>query len=103
MSDENAQSVLFADFQHLFRAFPVENSDPHAAGHARRFRRDTHDDDVPAPLHDLLRAALPRCPALELVILERLGDTIHGSEAAARLRDDFTRIRAAIREHHHDG
>lgn len=71
-------------------------SEPRAGGRARRFRRDTHDDDVPAAVHELLVRALPRCPALELVVLERIGDTIRGDDAAARLRDDFERVRAAV-------
>jgi hypothetical protein len=37
------------------------------------------------------------------VILERLGDTLVGPEAAVRLREDFLRVRAAIEEHHTDG
>lgn len=78
-------------------------SEPRAGGHARRFRRDTHDDDVPAAVHELLREALPRCPALELVVLERIGDTIRGAAAEARLRDDFARVRAAVREACGDG
>jgi uncharacterized protein (UPF0276 family) len=77
-------------------------SEPQVAGRSRRFRRDTHDDDVPAMVHELLGSALPRCPALELVVLERLGDTIHGADAAARLRDDFARVHAAVREHDSD-
>lgn len=78
-------------------------SEPHAGGHARRFRRDTHDDDVPAAVHELLREVLPRCPALELVVLERIGDTLRGPDAAACLRDDFTRVRAAVQEARGDG
>jgi uncharacterized protein (UPF0276 family) len=77
-------------------------SEPRAAGQARRFRRDTHDDDVPTAVHELLVRALPRCPALELVVLERIGDTIHGDDAAARLRSDFARVRAAVEEQQRD-
>jgi uncharacterized protein len=73
-------------------------SEPRIGEHSRSFRRDTHDDDVPAAVHELLRHALPRCPALELVVLERLGDTISDPDAAARLRDDFARVRAAVEE-----
>lgn len=78
-------------------------SEPHVDGNARRFRRDTHDDDVPAPVHELLRHALPCCPALELVVLERIGSTIAGPHAAARLRDDLARVRAAVEEARGDG
>jgi uncharacterized protein (UPF0276 family) len=78
-------------------------SEPRVEGRARRFRRDTHDGDVPAAVHELLRAALPRCPALALVVLERIGDTITGPGAAARLREDFLRVRATIEEAGRDG
>lgn len=71
-------------------------SEPRAQGRSRRFRRDTHDDDVPAAVHELLVATLPRCPALELVVLERLGDTLHGPRAEAALREDFARLRDAV-------
>jgi uncharacterized protein (UPF0276 family) len=59
----------------------------------RRFRRDTHDGDVPDPVHALLEAAVPRCPGLEVVVLERLGATLVGEDAARRLQDDFRHVR----------
>lgn len=74
-------------------------SNASVAGHTRRFRRDTHDGDVPEPVHELLLYALPRCPALEVVVLERLGFTLEGPDDGARLRDDFMRMRSAVQEH----
>lgn len=68
-------------------------SDPVVGAHTRRFRRDTHDDDVPEPVHVLLEQAMSKCSCVELVVLERIGSTITGDAAAARLRDDFHRIR----------
>jgi len=73
-------------------------SEPLVKGSARRFRRDTHDDDVPDAVFEVLREALPRCPALELVVLERIGFTIEGLEAEERFRADFRRVRATVEE-----
>lgn len=78
-------------------------SSPLVDGRARRFRRDTHDDDVPGEVHALLRRVLPRCPALELVVLERIGFTIEGPTDEARFREDFVRVRAAVEEARADG
>ncbi|MCA9655218.1 MAG: DUF692 family protein [Myxococcales bacterium] len=78
-------------------------SSPIARGRARRFRRDTHDDDVPDAVHALLARVLPRCPALEVVVLERLGSTLARPDAEARFRDDFMRVRSAVQEGRADG
>ena len=63
---------------------------------AGRFRRDTHDDALPEGALDLLALALPRCPALEAVIVERIGPTLADPGAQLRLRDDFHRVRALV-------
>jgi uncharacterized protein (UPF0276 family) len=68
-------------------------SDPIVGDRVRRFRRDTHDGDVPEPVHALLETAVARCPGLEVVVLERLGATLVGEDAARRLQDDFRRVR----------
>lgn len=60
------------------------------------FRRDTHDGAVPDEVFALLEAALPRLPALELVVLERMGGTIGGVAEEAGLRNDFARIREVV-------
>lgn len=59
-------------------------------------RRDTHDGDVPSEVFALLRLALDRCPAVEAVILERLGGTLADEESAARLRSDYRRARSIV-------
>lgn len=56
-------------------------------------RRDTHDGDVPPEVFALVERTLPKCPALECIVLERLGDTIADASAAERLRADFGRLR----------
>ena len=74
---------------------------PRADPAARPFRRDTHDGEVPAPLLPLLRRALASCPAIECVILERLGGTLSTAGDVARFRDDFRAIRALVTEASH--
>lgn len=96
------QLVNFAiDRDALLAAYPLERVRCiHIAGgtwwplpDGTRFRRDTHDDDVPTEVHALLGAVLPRCPALELVVLERIGGSVRDVDAADRLRRDFHRVK----------
>lgn len=56
------------------------------------FRRDTHDDAVPAPVLDLLAWIIPRCPALETVILERLPHALADERAREQWRDEWRTI-----------
>ncbi|MEI7928632.1 MAG: DUF692 family multinuclear iron-containing protein [Verrucomicrobiales bacterium] len=62
-------------------------------------RRDTHDDDVPEEVFALLRNALPRCPNTEVVIFERLGDTLDNPGAQERMRTDFLKMRSIVSGH----
>lgn len=64
----------------------------------RPFRRDTHDHAVPDALLAMLPGILGRCPALEVVILERLGFTFRDEADAEQYRQDYRRIRAIVRE-----
>ncbi|MBX7082900.1 MAG: DUF692 domain-containing protein [Nannocystaceae bacterium] len=59
-----------------------------------RFRRDTHDDEIPEPVLALLQQAVPLCPALEVVVIERLGETLVGHPDA--LQRDLERVRARL-------
>jgi len=65
-------------------------------GAGLRFRRDTHDGALPSEVLDLLTLALPRCPALEVVVVERIGDTVVELTDAERLRDDFMAVRDRV-------
>lgn len=62
----------------------------------RRVRMDSHDGDVPAEIWPLVRAALAGCPALEVVFLERRGQTLGDEASRAGLRADFLRLRAEV-------
>lgn len=70
-------------------------SSPHKA-----IRRDTHDQNVPEEVFDLLYLALARCPHAEAVIFERLGNTIANADDEARYRDDFYRLQQILQESH---
>lgn len=92
--------------EHLLR-FPLSRvREIHVSGgrlfhadcdHARPFRRDTHDDDVPEEVFALLELAVERCPRLELVVLERLGGTLASEAHRARFAEDYARMRRILR------
>ncbi len=78
----------------LHRARVVHMSGGSWSTHAStRFRRDTHDGQVPEPVLTLLPEALVRCPQLEAVILEQLGPSLADPALAQGYREDFTRVR----------
>ena len=62
----------------------------------RPIRRDTHDDDVPEAVFSLLKLALPRCPQTQVVIFERLGETLNQEPAKENVRADFLRMKSII-------
>lgn len=59
-------------------------------------RRDTHDDRVPDEVLSLLRAALPRLPALEAVLVERIGTAFAGPGDVDAFVRDVRRTRAVV-------
>ena len=68
----------------------------HPAG---RLRRDTHDGAVPDEVFALVPAVLARCPRLEVVVLERLGEAAGGPADAAlgeTLRAELERLRSLL-------
>lgn len=62
-------------------------------------RRDTHDDAVPEEVFEMLTEALPKCPKTQVVVLERLGNTLTDSSAAEDLRRDFLRMKSILSHH----
>lgn len=61
-----------------------------------RFRRDTHDDGVPAEVFEMLETALAECERTELVLLEQLGTSLDTPAAVTRWREDFERLRHEV-------
>ncbi len=94
------------DFEQLLLTYPLELvREIHLSGGSwsqyenLAIRRDTHDDQVPEELFQLLALTLKFCPHVESVILERLGGTINGGAAASNFRDDFSRLKAVVNSH----
>lgn len=65
----------------------------------RPFRRDTHDGPIPEQVFALLAFTLPRCPALEVVFVERLGGTLASALEAERYREEYRRVHALVTGH----
>lgn len=61
-----------------------------------KIRRDTHDGDVPEEVFELLAIALKRCPKVEAIIFERLGNTLDEESKITRFRQDFYHIKQTV-------
>jgi uncharacterized protein (UPF0276 family) len=64
-----------------------------ASAYGKPFRRDTHDALVPDEVLELVAWTIPRCPALEVVILERIPDALGDHDA---WRAEWTRLRSVV-------
>jgi uncharacterized protein (UPF0276 family) len=64
-----------------------------------KIRRDTHDNEVPNEVLDLLPLVLTNCPNVEAVILERIGGTMTNAEQQARFREDYRALAKLIEQH----
>lgn len=62
-------------------------------------RRDTHDGDVPEEVFAMLKEALPRCPQTQVVIFERLGNSLFDPAAREGMRNDFLRMKSIVAGH----
>ena len=60
------------------------------------FRRDTHDALVPDEVLELVSWIIPRCPALEVVIVERLPETLATEEAQVAWRSQWRELAAIV-------
>ncbi|MEO7800663.1 MAG: DUF692 family multinuclear iron-containing protein, partial [Ginsengibacter sp.] len=76
-------NISFEDLIHLYPLHRVREI--HVSGGswedsllspAKKVRRDTHDDTVPAEVFELLRQSIPLCPQLKFVVLEQLGSAL---------------------------
>lgn len=61
-------------------------------------RRDTHDDCIPEELFSILPFVLEKCPYLQYVIIERLGNTIKTKKESEDFLHNFRRIRKIMDE-----
>ncbi len=60
-------------------------------------RRDTHDGWVPAEVIELLAWVIPRCPALEVVVLERIPSALEDHALHDAWRAEFRAIADVVR------
>jgi uncharacterized protein len=60
------------------------------------FRRDTHDDRVPAELLKFLESSLPLLPQLKFVVLEQLPETLKKKENQKAFQDDFLGMKSIV-------
>jgi uncharacterized protein (UPF0276 family) len=102
------QSVNFnLDMKTLICSYPLERvREIHLSGGSwadsnyqnTPVRRDTHDDGIPAEVLNQLSFAIQSCPNLDLVIIERLGDTLQSLQDEALFRDEFLMVKSIVRE-----
>jgi len=59
---------------------------------------DSHDHAIPASAKELLAYALPRCPAVEVVIFERRDETWHDPQEIEIYRADFMDVHRIVQE-----
>ncbi len=64
----------------------------------KKIRRDTHDDQVPEAVFELLAIALHSCPNVEAVIFERIGHTLHTEAEIVGFRQDFLRMKQVVKD-----
>ena len=91
------------DVRELLARYPLERvRELHVAGgtwsdsaFGPPFRRDTHDALVPDEVLDLVAWTIPRCPALEVVILERLPTALGEPDA---WRAEWSRLAGVVRD-----
>jgi uncharacterized protein len=105
------QAVNFErDVRELIARYPLDRvRQIHVAGggwsessYGKPVRRDTHDGWVPAEVMELVAWTIPRCPALEVVVLERIPGALELASTHGPWRDEWRTladiVRAAARE-----
>ena len=96
---------LGLDAEALLETYPLDRvREVHVSGGAwyrargRSVRTDSHDGPVPDAVPPLLARALALCPNVEVVFLERRGQTLDSEDDRVRWRDDFRAMRAIVEE-----
>lgn len=97
------QAINFGfDPEELIARYPLDRvRELHVAGgtwsesvFGKPFRRDTHDALAPDEVFELVAWVIPRCPALEVVILERLPTAL---DDHAAWRTEWQRLASVVR------
>jgi len=89
------------DFMELIELYPMELvREIHISGGSwedeiygsEKIRRDTHDGNIPEDIFEILPEVLQKCPFLEFVIFERLGNTFQTERNILEYRKDLNRL-----------
>ena len=89
------------DFMQLIELYPLGSvREIHISGGSwedemygtEKIRRDTHDGNIPQEIFEILTEVLQKCPFLEFVIFERLGNTCQTEKDILEYRKDFNRL-----------
>ncbi len=64
----------------------------------KRIRRDTHDQNVPSILFDILPAVIQKCPHLEYVIFEQLSTSLQTENEINTFRNDYGKLKRIIEQ-----
>ena len=93
------------DMLELIRMYPLEKvKEIHLSGGSwqesaygnKPVRRDTHDDNIPGEIIDVLPKVFSQCLNLEYVIIERLGHTLNTEAQKQFFFDDFKKVKEII-------
>ncbi len=69
----------------------------------KKIRRDTHDDQVPEEVFQLLTLSIRKCPNLKYVVLEQLSNALDTEDKRILYREDFIKMSAIVKtesKHH---
>ncbi len=93
-------------FDELIQLYPLDKArEIHISGGSwddssidpnRIIRRDTHDDFVPKEVFDLLELSIAKCPNLEYVVLEQLGNGLSTEESRRLFYRDFLNMQQIV-------
>lgn len=97
------------DFESLISCYPLDRvREIHISGGSwessgvlpeRTIRRDTHDDQVPEEVFELLRKVIPRCKNLKFVVLEQLGTALNSSSLQLNFQNDFLAMEKIVADY----
>lgn len=102
------QSVNFGiDISTLIQSYPLKRvreihlsggSWAHSDYQESPVRRDTHDDAIPSEILDILPFTMQHCPNLDVVFIERLGETFRTLQDQAQFRDEFLQVKHIVQQ-----
>lgn len=58
----------------------------------KEIRRDTHDEQVPEDVFELLSSTLPKCKNIKYVVLEQLGTGLQSEQSRMMFREDYDKM-----------